>query len=97
MLTEPVADVLIAHGLDPARLRGDALLDQDLGLDSLALTEVLLALEDELVICIPDPVQVELRTLGDLVAVVASQLGMREAGHALPDRTGRRGSPAAVA
>jgi acyl carrier protein len=70
-----ISAVLVDHlGVDPRRLVGSARLEDDLGLDSLALTEVLLALEDDLVISIPDPVQAALRTLGDLVDVVASQL-----------------------
>jgi len=75
LIEETVRGVLIAHlGVDPERLCGDARLDEDLGLDSLGLTEALLVLEDELAVSIPDPVQVELRTLDDLVAVVASQV-----------------------
>jgi acyl carrier protein len=77
LIDDQVGRLLMAEvGVDRDRLRGDALLEQDLGLDSLALTEVLLALEDELSISIPDPVQADLRTLDDLVAVVASQLGV---------------------
>lgn len=76
LIDEQVIDLLVAEaGVDPGLLRGDALLQQDLGLDSLALTEVLLALEDDLAISIPDPVQAELRTLDDLVNVVAAELG----------------------
>ena len=76
MLTaEKVHQVLIDHlGVEPERLLGPALLDEDVGLDSLGLTEALLVLEDELAISIPDPVQAALRTVDDLVAVVASQV-----------------------
>ena len=75
LIGDRVRQVLIAHlGVDPGRLLGPALLDEDVGLDSLALTEALLVLEDELAISIPDPVQAALRTVGDLVAVVASQV-----------------------
>ena len=85
LIADQVGDLLtIQVGVDKDRLRGDALLEQDLGLDSLALTEVLLALEDDLAISIPDPVQAGLRTLDDLVAVVASQV------------VGRRGAPGRV-
>lgn len=70
-----VSGVLSHHlGLDPARLVGAARLDEDLGLDSLGLTEALLTLEDELAISIPEPVQDGLATFDDLVAVVASRL-----------------------
>ena len=84
LIADQVGDLLtIQVGVDKDRLRGDALLEQDLGLDSLALTEVLLALEDDLAISIPDPVQAGLRTLDDLVAVVASQV---VAGRGAPGR-----------
>jgi len=75
LIEDEVRDVLVSHlGVDPTKLRGRALLEEDLGLDSLALTEALLVLEDQLAISIPDPVQAELRTFDDLVAVVGSQV-----------------------
>jgi len=74
-MDDRVSRVLVGQlGVDQERLVGAARLDEDLGLDSLALTEVLLALEDELAISIPDAVQAGLRTLDDLVAVVACQV-----------------------
>ena len=75
LIEDRVRDLLVTHlGVDPARLTGPALLTEEIGLDSLALTEALLVLEDDLAISIPDPVQVELRTFDDLLAVVASQV-----------------------
>jgi len=80
LIADVVGQVLVDHlGIDPARLVGTARLEDDLGLDSLALTEVLLGLEDELAISVPDPVQAELLTLADLVEVVASELAGRQA------------------
>lgn len=71
-----VGGVLTGHlGLDPAGLTGTARLAEDLGLDSIGLTEALLALEDELAISIPEPVQAQLLTFGDLVVAVAARLG----------------------
>ncbi|MEO5678916.1 MAG: phosphopantetheine-binding protein [Acidimicrobiales bacterium] len=76
LIERTVGDVLVVHlGVNPAGLVADALLVEDLALDSLALTEILLVLEDELAICLPDPLQEGLRTFGDLVAVVAAQVG----------------------
>lgn len=70
-----VVEVLTDHlGLEAARLVGSARLADDLGLDSMGLTEALLALEDELGISIPEPVQAGLSTFDDLVAVVAYRL-----------------------
>lgn len=83
LIHHKVREVLIGHlGVDADRLLGESRLDEDVGLDSLALTEALLALEDELAISIPDPVQAGLRTLDDLIAVVASQItDTVDAGH----------------
>ncbi len=75
LIGQKVGEFLVAHlGVDPFRISGPARLVEDLGLDSLSLTEALLLLEDELAISIPDPVQAELRTFADLVTVVDSQV-----------------------
>ena len=76
------------QGIAATRLVGDAQLAEDLGIDSLALTEVLLALEDDLAVSIPDPVQAALRTVDDLIAVVASQVTARVAPADDPGWTG---------
>jgi acyl carrier protein len=75
LIDQVVGQLLVVHlGVDRSRIVGPARLDEDLGLDSLSLTEALLLLEDELAISIPEPVQLELRTYADLVSVVASQI-----------------------
>lgn len=66
-------------GLDVTDLSGQARLAEDLGLDSIGLTEALLALEDELSISIPEPVQARLLSFDDLVVAVAARLGMPQA------------------
>ena len=71
-----VGGILTEHlGLDVTDISGPARLAEDLGLDSIGLTEALLALEDELSISIPEPVQALLLTFDDLVMVVAARLG----------------------
>ena len=71
-----VGGILTEHlGLDVTDLSGPARLAEDLGLDSIGLTEALLALEDELSISIPEPVQAQLQTFDDLVVAVAARLG----------------------
>ena len=75
LIEDKVRDVLVSHlGVDPGQVTASARLADDIGLDSLGLTEALLVLEDDLAISIPDPVQVELHTFGDLLAAVASRL-----------------------
>ena len=82
-------EVLVAQlGLDADRVVDQARLADDLGLDSLALTEVLLTLEDELAISIPDVVQAGLQSFADLVAVVASQVTRPRRGDLLPPEAG---------
>lgn len=65
------ADVLDA---DPASFRADQLLGEDLGMDSLASTELALVLEDELHIRVPQDEREEIRTFGDVVRVVTEKL-----------------------
>jgi len=74
-----VGGILTEHlGLEGTDLSGPARLAEDVGLDSIGLTEALLALEDELSISIPEPVQAQLITFDDLVAAVAARLGRPE-------------------
>jgi len=74
-----VGGILTEHlGLEGTDLSGPARLAEDVGLDSIGLTEALLALEDELSISIPEPVQAQLMTFDDLVAAVAARLGRPE-------------------
>ena len=74
-----VGGILTEHlGLDVTDLSAHARLAEDLGLDSIGLTEALLALEDELSISLPEPVQARLLTFDDLVAAVAARLGRPE-------------------
>jgi len=71
-----VGGILTEHlGIDVTDISGPARLAEDLGLDSIGLTEALLALEDELSISIPEPVQAQLQTFDDLVVAVAARLG----------------------
>lgn len=65
-----------AHlGLDASRLLPDALLGEDLGVDSLAGIELGMVLEDEFDIALPDDVLAGVATYGDLVRVVRERAG----------------------
>lgn len=57
-------------------LRDDALLGEDLGVDSLAAIELAMVLEDTYSIRLPDDVLAEIRTYGDLAAAVARSAGV---------------------
>lgn len=55
----------------PAPVRGEMLLEHDLGVDSLALLEVVETLQDRLAIVIPDEVTARIRTVAELQDAVA--------------------------
>lgn len=70
---------LAAQHLDIAaeRLTDDALLGEDLGVDSLAAIELGMVVEDEFSVSLPDEVLNEVWTFGDLRTVVADRLPRR--------------------
>lgn len=54
-------------GVDPAEVSADKTLTEDLDIDSLAMVEVTLAVEDKFGVAIPDDAVAGLRTVGDVV------------------------------
>ncbi len=66
---------IIAEQLDVAadKIRDDSSFVDDLGADSLAVVEIVLAFEGEFGNDIPDEVTKEMRTVGDVIAYVARQ------------------------
>ena len=74
-IVERVRDLASTHlDLAPERLRREALLGEDLGVDSLAAIELGMVLEDEFGISLPDDVLAEVLSFGDLVDVVTSRV-----------------------
>ncbi|MHB8342353.1 MAG: acyl carrier protein [Mycobacteriales bacterium] len=63
--------------LDPARLTPEALLAEDLAVDSLAAVELAMMLEDAYDISLPDALFARVFTWADLLRVVAEQLASR--------------------
>jgi acyl carrier protein len=59
-------------GVEPQRITDDAQLDGDLGIDSLTLVEVVVAVEDRFGLVIPDDEWSRFRTVGDLVTYLAA-------------------------
>lgn len=75
-----LVELAVEHlDVDPARLRQDALLGEDLGVDSLAAIELGMVLEDEFGISLPDDVLADIQTYGDLVAAVQSRVAAPQA------------------
>lgn len=66
------------YALDPAALAPDAPLDA-LGMDSLALAELMFTIEDEFDIAIPDD-PAPLRTVGDVVDYIDALRAAKQAG-----------------
>lgn len=56
--------------IDEENINANSALTDDFGADSLDMVEILMAIESETGVNIPDEVAVDLKTVGDLVAVV---------------------------
>lgn len=72
-VTEPQLRPLVATELDvdPARLTPEALLTDDLGVDSLSAIALAMVIEDAYEVELPNEVLADVHSYGDLVAVVA--------------------------
>jgi len=71
MTFEKVAEILAKQlSADKSKITKDTNILTDLGADSLDLVEVLMSLEDEFGISIPDEAIADIKTVGDLVAFI---------------------------
>ena len=62
-------------GLEEAKITNEASFEEDLEVDSLGVVELLMALEDEFDVKIPDEEAETIGTVGQAVDLVASKLG----------------------
>ena len=69
------------------KITGESSLINDLGADSLDLVEVIMALEEQFNIQIPDEDAEDIETLGQAVAYVEAQIIMREIDKKLAEST----------
>jgi acyl carrier protein len=82
-LTPPPEDVparlqrLVSSHLDvdPARLRADTLLGEDLCVDSLEAIELTMVIEDEFEISLAEEDMADVQTYGDVLALVTARVG----------------------
>jgi acyl carrier protein len=75
---ERLKRIIAVHlDVDTGRLSPSTRLGEDLCVDSLTAVEILMVLEDEFDIALPEDDVGELRTYGDLVAVVADRVAAR--------------------
>lgn len=61
-------------GLDADKINADARFEEDLEVDSLGVVELLMALEDEFDVTIPDEEAENLTTVGEAIDLVAQKL-----------------------
>ncbi len=70
-----IKNLLVSElGLDESRVSAEATFEEDLEVDSLGVVELLMALEDEFGVKIPDEEAEEIGTVGEAVDVVEAKL-----------------------
>ncbi|HLE95254.1 MAG TPA: acyl carrier protein [Acidimicrobiia bacterium] len=75
-VAERLGGVLVSElGLDEAKISEDAHFEEDLDVDSLGVVELLMALEDEFGVKIPDEEAESIMTVGQAIDVVHGKLG----------------------
>ena len=62
-------------GLDAEKINPSARFEEDLEVDSLGVVELLMALDDEFDVTIPDEEAENLTTVGEAIELVAAKLG----------------------
>ena len=71
MTEQKVKEILAKQlGIDQAKINANTNIATDLGADSLDLVEILMSLEDEFSVSIPDEAIPSIKTVGDLVAFI---------------------------
>ncbi|HJQ76953.1 MAG TPA: acyl carrier protein [Acidimicrobiia bacterium] len=74
-VSERLTGVLVSElGLDGSKIRDDAHFEEDLDVDSLGVVELLMALEDEFDVKIPDEEAESIVTVGQAVDLVHKKL-----------------------
>jgi acyl carrier protein len=74
-VSDRLKEVLVGElGLDADKITDDANFEEDLEVDSLGVVELLMALEDEFGVKIPDEEAEEIHTVGQAIDLVHSKL-----------------------
>ena len=69
-------DLLVEElGLDGSKINDEAMFEEDLEVDSLGVVELLMALEDEFGVRIPDEEAEDITSVGEAVDLVLAKLG----------------------
>ncbi len=73
-MQEKVRDIIVEQlGVDPERVKPEASFLEDLGADSLDIVELIMAMEEEFGIDIPDPDAEKMKTVQDVLSYVQSR------------------------
>lgn len=73
-MIEKVTDLLASQlNIAKDKIKADSKLIEDLGADSLDMVEMLMTLEEEFGISIPDEDAMNLKTVGDIVSYIESR------------------------
>lgn len=74
VIPDKVKDLIVDQlGVDPDKIRLESQFVEDLGADSLDLVELIMAMEEEFDLEIPDEDAEKLRTVGDVVQYLQSK------------------------
>lgn len=74
MTFDKVVDILAKQlNTEKSKIKGETNIATDLGADSLDLVEILMSLEDEFAVSIPDEAIPEIKTVNDLVKYIDAQ------------------------
>lgn len=71
-LSSLIKIVATAADKDPATITSASTFEADLGLDSLAVVELILQIEEEFKVSVPDAKAHEFKTIGDVVAFLGN-------------------------
>jgi acyl carrier protein len=75
-VSERLSGVLVSElGLDASKISDEAHFEEDLDVDSLGVVELLMALEDEFDVKIPDEEAESIMTVGQAIDLVHQKLG----------------------
>lgn len=70
-MTEKIIEIIANQlSIDKDKINNDSTMSDDFGADSLDIVEIIMAIEDETGVTIPDDVIVEIKTVGELIAYV---------------------------
>jgi len=76
VIVQRMSGVLVSElGLDESKINEEARFEEDLDVDSLGVVELLMALEDEFEVKIPDEDAESIMTVGQAVDLVHTKLG----------------------